>query len=82
MFFQFSGNPSQRVAVGIFGVELELQRGWERVDTQELRGVGAHRSRLLFQGLIATDVVDVLGVRAVVEITTQQLSAVDTHVVA
>ena len=81
VLLQLIDDPLQRVVVGIVRLQLQFQRCHEGVRPQKFRWVGAHSLRLLCQSLLFTDVVDITGKGAMIQVTTKPLGLVHTHIV-
>ena len=78
---QLLGNPLQRITVGIVGRQLNLQGGREGIKAQELRRVAPQLLDLLALSLLLTDIVDVMGIGAMIQVTTQQVRIVHRNTV-
>ena len=70
VFPQFLGYPLQRIGIGIVRGQLYLQGCREGVEAQKLRRVTAQLLNLLLLGLFLTDIVDIVGIRTMVQVTT------------
>ena len=75
------GYPLQRVTVSIIGSQLDFQSGREWVKAQKLSGITAQLLDLLTLSLLLTDIIDVVGIRPMVQVTTQQVGVVDRHTI-